>query len=102
MGRRRVVIEGIEPQVDAGRFPAKAVQGDDVIVEADAFTDGHDAITVLLLHRRKGVRRWDETEMSALPNDRWRGSFQVETLGRYQFTVEAWVEHAQQVRREQS
>jgi starch synthase (maltosyl-transferring) len=93
MGRRRVVIEGIEPQVDGGRFPAKAVQGETVVIEADAFTDGHDAITVLLLHRRKGVRRWDEIEMSALPNDRWRGSFEVPTLGRYQFTVESWVDH---------
>ncbi|HEX6587907.1 MAG TPA: alpha-1,4-glucan--maltose-1-phosphate maltosyltransferase [Longimicrobiales bacterium] len=93
MGRRRVVIEGIEPQVDAGRFPAKAVRGDDVVVEADAFTDGHDAITVMLLHRRKGSRRWEEVEMAPLVNDRWRGSFQVPQLGRYQFTVEAWVDH---------
>ncbi len=93
MGRRRVVIEGIEPQVDAGRFPAKAVEGDEVVVEADAFTDGHDAVAVMLLHRRKGTRRWDESEMAALVNDRWRGSFEAPELGRYQFTIEAWVDH---------
>ncbi|HUF12477.1 MAG TPA: alpha-1,4-glucan--maltose-1-phosphate maltosyltransferase [Longimicrobiales bacterium] len=92
MGRRRVVIEGIEPQVEGGRFPAKAVLGERVIVEADAFTDGHDAITVVLLHRRKGARRWDEVEMTPLPNDRWQAGFEADELGRYQFMVEGWVD----------
>ena len=40
--RRRVVIEGIRPQVDGGRFPIKRVVGDEVLVEADVFADGHD------------------------------------------------------------
>ena len=34
-GRRRVIIEGITPQVDCGRFPAKRTLGDQVRVEAD-------------------------------------------------------------------
>ena len=42
-GRRRVVIEGISPEVDGGRFPAKRTVGDAVHVEADIFTDGHDS-----------------------------------------------------------
>ena len=33
-GRRRVIIEGITPQVDCGRFPAKRTVGDQVRVEA--------------------------------------------------------------------
>ncbi len=36
-GRRRVVIEGVRPQVDAGRFPIKRVVGDTVNVDADIF-----------------------------------------------------------------
>jgi len=92
-GRKRVVIEGVEPQVDCGRYPAKTVKGDEVVVEADAFTDGHDAITVLALYRRKGERRWNEVEMRPLVNDRWRATFTAEELGRYQFTIEAWVDH---------
>ena len=83
MGRRRVVIEGVEPQVDGGRFPAKCILGDRVVVEADAFTDGHDAIAVMLLHRRKGTRRWDETPMTPLGNDRWQGDFDAAELCRY-------------------
>ena len=78
--------------MDAGRFPAKCILGDRVVVEADAFTDGHDAIAVMLLHRRKGTRRWDETPMAPLGNDRWQGDFDVPELCRYQFTVEGWVD----------
>ena len=43
-GRVRVVIEGVSPAVDGGRFAVKRVLGDDVIVEADCFTDGHDVV----------------------------------------------------------
>jgi starch synthase (maltosyl-transferring) len=46
------VIEGVRPQIDGGRFPIKRVAGDEVIVEADAFADGHDRVACVLLHRR--------------------------------------------------
>ena len=45
----RVVIENITPQVDCGRFPAKRAIGESVAVEADVFTDGHDAVAALAL-----------------------------------------------------
>ena len=31
--------------------------------------------------------------MRPLLNDRWRGEFRVERLGRYRYTLEAWVDH---------
>ena len=31
--------------------------------------------------------------MTALPNDVWRGEFTLEKLGRYRYTVTAWVDH---------
>jgi starch synthase (maltosyl-transferring) len=92
-GRRRVVIEGVAPQVDCGRFPAKRVVGDQVTVQADAFTDGHDAISCRLLYRRAETPAWSETRMEPLINDRWQASFPVTGLGRYCYTVEAWVDH---------
>ena len=53
-GRSRVIIEGITPQVDCGRFPAKRTVGDQVRVEADVFTDGQDASAASVLSRREG------------------------------------------------
>jgi starch synthase (maltosyl-transferring) len=38
-GRIRVVIEGVKPEIDGGRFPIKRIIGDKVIVEADIFAE---------------------------------------------------------------
>jgi starch synthase (maltosyl-transferring) len=91
--RTRVVIENVTPRVDDGEFPAKRVLGDTVIVEADVFADGHDAIAAALLYKREGESEWTETPMKPLVNDRWQGSFIVQELGRYVFTVKAWIDH---------
>ncbi len=98
-GRRRVVIECITPQVDGGRFPAKRTVGDQVSVEADVFTDGHDAIAASLLARREG-NGWTEISMRPLVNDRWTAAFRVAELGRYQFKVQGWVDHFETWRRD--
>lgn len=99
-GRRRVVIEGVEPEIDAGAFPAKRSVGEEVTVEADAFTDGHDAVACVLKHRTERQRRWREIRMEPLGNDRWRGTFRVEELGRHLYTVEAWVDRFETWRRD--
>jgi starch synthase (maltosyl-transferring) len=92
-GCRRVIIEGVKPQVDCGRYPIKRVVGEKVVVEADAFTDGHDVIHCLLRYRKEDERGWDEAPMEFLVNDRWRAEFVVTELGRYRYTVAAWVDH---------
>jgi starch synthase (maltosyl-transferring) len=92
-GRERAVIEAVTPIVDAGRFAVKRCAGDLVTVEADVFVDGHDLPRVLLLHRRRGERRWNEIEMTALPNDRWRAEFPVSEVGTYEYTITAWSDH---------
>ena len=50
-GRGRVVIEGIQPAIDAGRFPIKRTLGEQVVVEADIFTDGQDLLSAVLCYR---------------------------------------------------
>ena len=91
-GRVRAVIEGIAPAVDAGRFAAKRVVGDRVEVEADCFADGHDQVACVVCYRREDESDWHEAPMTALGNDRWRGAFVVTALGRYRYTVKAWVD----------
>jgi starch synthase (maltosyl-transferring) len=99
-GRRRVIIEGVTPQVDCGRFAAKRTIGDQVRVEADVFTDGHDEIAASLLARREGSKDWTEIPMKALVNDRWEAAFRVGELGRYGFKVRGWVDHFETWRRD--
>jgi starch synthase (maltosyl-transferring) len=99
-GRRRVIIEGVSPAVDGGRFPAKRTIGDEVRVEADIFTDGHDAIAASLLAHREGSDEWTEIRMRPLVNDRWAAAFRVSELGRYGFKVQGWVDHFETWRRD--
>ncbi|MGH7635498.1 MAG: maltotransferase domain-containing protein, partial [Gemmatimonadaceae bacterium] len=86
------VIENVRPEVDHGRFPIKRAVGEQVVVEADAFADGHDALVCRLRYRHDSDREWSETEMTALGNDRWRGRFGIERPGRYRYTVTAWTD----------
>jgi starch synthase (maltosyl-transferring) len=95
----RVVIENITPQVDCGRFPAKRTVGDSVIVEADVFTDGHDAVAAFLFYRHESTSEWHGIAMSPLGNDRWQARFTVQSLGRHHFTVAGWVDHLESWRR---
>lgn len=89
---RRAVIERIRPLVDGGRFAAKAVVGDLVTVEADAFCDGHDLLACDLLHQREGDTTWSTAEMVPVGNDRWRGVLRAEQVGGYRFVIRAGVD----------
>ena len=93
MSKVRVVIENVTPRVDCGRFPAKRALGESVAVEADVFTDGHDAVAAVLFYRHDGASDWHAIPMSSVGNDRWRGHFTLQSLGRYVFTVAGWVDH---------
>jgi starch synthase (maltosyl-transferring) len=92
-GRRRVVIERVQPEVDGGRFPIKRVVGQSVVVEADVFADGHDDLAGVLRYRHETEQEWTETPLAFVENDRWRGSFTVSAQGRYYYTVSAWIDH---------
>jgi len=92
-GRRRAVIEHVTPQIDGGRYPIKRVVGDVVVVEADAFADGHGDFACCLLFRKADDATWIDVPMAPLGNDRWRAVFEVNELGCYRYTIQAWADH---------
>ena len=88
----RITISEVTPQVDCGRWPAKACVGDRVEVAATVVRDGHETLRAVVRYRRpKG--RWREAPLAALGNDRFAGSFEVDAIGRWKFEIEAWVDH---------
>jgi starch synthase (maltosyl-transferring) len=87
---RRVIVEGVSPEVDAGRFAAKSSVGERVQVEADVFTDGHDRVAAALLYRHEDEKTWRQSALTRLDNDRFRGAFIPDQPGRYVFTIAAW------------
>jgi starch synthase (maltosyl-transferring) len=92
-GRRRVIIEEIQPVIDAGRYPAKRILGDVVTVTAAIFSDGHDHVAARLLYRHASSKKWQTAPFTALTNDLWSATFRVDKIGPWLFTVEAWVDH---------
>ena len=89
---QRIQIQNVEPQVDCGKYAVKRTVGDRVELMADIFKDGHDQLRAVVRYRREGTRKWLEEPLEFLGNDHWRGAFEVTGLGRWQYTVEAWVD----------
>lgn len=84
------IIRRITPSLDNARYAIKRAVGEEIVVEADIFKEGHDEVTAVLKWRQAGTTAWRETPMKPLVNDRWRGSLCVTTPGAWEFTIEAW------------
>jgi starch synthase (maltosyl-transferring) len=92
-GEQRVVIEHVAPEIDAGRFYIKNIVEDIVVVEADVFSDGHDALRGRVLYKHETEKTWQFQDMQLINNDRWTASFQVHKTGFSLYTVTGWVDH---------
>ncbi|MFH1025391.1 MAG: alpha-1,4-glucan--maltose-1-phosphate maltosyltransferase [Nitrospirota bacterium] len=91
-GRKRVIIENVNPEINCGMFPAKRVIGEKVAVEADIFSDGHDSVSARVLYKGPKHGEWSEVPMQFVENDRWRGEFAVEDIGIYHYTISGWID----------
>jgi starch synthase (maltosyl-transferring) len=87
-----VVIENLQPLIDGGRYPIKRIVGEDLVVEADIFKDGHDIVAAILKWRVLGKHAWRETPMNFVDNDRWRGVCTLYDEAIHEYTVEAWTD----------
>jgi starch synthase (maltosyl-transferring) len=88
----RIVSQDVSPQVDCGRYPAKAVEGDRVTVSATIARDGHEVLGAAVRWKRPGAARWSEAPLESVGNDRFEGSFEADVPGRWAYRVEAWVD----------
>ena len=86
----RVAIEGIDPEIDGGRFPAKTIVGRPFVIEADVFGEGHDLVDGAILWRVKGIDNWEEAPLVEVDNQRWRGRFTPTDNARHEYTLIAW------------
>src|ERR1700679_943657 len=92
-GRKRVVIEDLNPEIDAARHPVCRVIGDRFSVTAAIFADGKDELAARLLFRHSKDRRWSFAPMHAKGNDLWSGTFTLDRLGGWRLTLLAWIDH---------
>ena len=88
----RVIVEDLRPEVDGGRFPVKRTMGERVRATVHVYADGHEEIQAALLHRPEGEEEWREVRLVHVGNDVWEGAFDVEALGTWRYTAEAWLD----------
>jgi starch synthase (maltosyl-transferring) len=90
----RIQVLSPAPMIDCGRFPAKRTVGEWFQVSADVFRDGHEILRAVARYRGPGDEDWHEAPMHwidrEVDGDRWMGAFEVDRVGRWVFTVEAW------------
>jgi starch synthase (maltosyl-transferring) len=85
-----VVIENFYPCIEGGRHAIKRIVGEPLDLWCDIFTDGHVVMSAVLKWRLIGTKRWFEAPMQSIDNDRWHGQCSFESIGRWEYVVEAW------------
>ena len=90
----RIIIENVRPQLDGGTFFIKRIVGQNVIVTANVFGDGHDVIACCVKYKHESSKKWQEVRLKSLGNDEWIAEFTVEKQGYYSYHIEGWVDYA--------
>jgi starch synthase (maltosyl-transferring) len=87
-----VFIQGVKPEIDAGRYPVKRIVGDRMIVECDIVSDGHDIVRGALHYRARGAPTFEEVPLESLGNDRFRPRSSCQRRGSGSITFSGWID----------
>ena len=90
----RIPILDVEPSVESGRRPAKAVVGELVEVSATVFREGHDLIGVSVVLRNPSGVVTQTSQLTAVGSglDRWAGEIRPDEAGDWTFTIQGWAD----------
>jgi starch synthase (maltosyl-transferring) len=85
-----------EPVLDGGRYAPKRTVGESVDVRATIFADGHDVLRAVAKVKAPQSRKWHQTPLvhvdKHVDGDTFEGSFAVDALGCWEWTIEAWID----------
>ena len=100
----RIVIQYPEPALDGGRFAVKRCVGDTVAVSADIFRDGHDLLAAVVRYKPVAAKEWRESPLEPIDAHhdgvRWAGEFTVDSVGDWEYEIQAWVDGVRTWQRE--
>ena len=88
----RIAIESVTPTLDQGRFAAKAIVNEPVVVKATIFADGHDVLSAAICWQddQGQQQRVPMRQIEPLGLDIWEGRFTPQRVGDHRFIIEAW------------
>lgn len=87
-----VVISGLSPLVDGGKYPAKRIPGEETTIQANIFKDGHDVLAAELQWRKARGKVWKAVPMAPLDNDRWEARIRFPGTGFHEVRITAWAD----------
>ena len=93
-GQQRIVIDKVLPHLENGLYPVKAILGDSIQIDTDILIDGNDQISARILYKSPNQNKWNVASLIDMENNHWSGWLQVDELGKYEFKIEAWIDHA--------
>jgi len=85
----QVVIEAVRPAIEAGRFPAKVLVGENFAVEASVFRHGHERLRAAFRWRAPHETTFHEAPITLFnPGlDLWRAEIPLERVDRHHYRV---------------
>ncbi|MDQ3465671.1 MAG: DUF3416 domain-containing protein [Actinomycetota bacterium] len=92
----RIAVTAISPSVSCGQYPARAVTGETVVIAANVFREGHDAVAADVVVKGPDGKRLPFLRMvpGAPGTDRWSAPLPIPdgptSEGLWSFTVEGW------------
>ena len=88
----RIPVLDVQPRIDCGRRPVKAVPGETFQVTATVFREGAEAVGANVVLRDPNGRGGPWTPMRELApgTDRWGADVTPNSEGRWTYAVEAW------------
>jgi len=87
----RVVVTELSPEVESGRFPAKAVVQDVLTVRARVFADGHDVVRAQLVWQ-DADHKTTVVPMTAVGNDYFEARVTPRQVGLASFQITGFVD----------
>lgn len=92
-GKKRVIITNVSPTVEGGKYPAKTVIDETMIITADVFGDGHDEVAASAFVRDVKTGNIVELPMDFVINDHWATEYTFTNTGTYEFWINGWEDH---------
>ena len=91
-GFGRIPVTGVSPVIANGAYPAKAVAHERILISANVFREGHDAVnaSVILTAPHGTQRRIDMTQVEPKGLDIWQAHVRMATEGDWTFRIEGW------------
>ena len=88
----RIPIDNVMPVIDGGKYAAKSAVGEQLIVGATVYREGHDAlgVNVVLTDSTGRTGPWTKMRLVAPGTDRYEAIVSADAPGAWTFHIEAW------------